>query len=79
MINLSDQPFTVNDGERIAQMVITQYTHVEWECVEELDRTKRGDGLGWTYRSGLGISVGQKNSLRTDRCVIMDRMDYLHT
>ncbi len=44
MINLSDEPFTVNDGERIAQMVITQYSHVEWEQVDELDRTKRGDG-----------------------------------
>ncbi len=44
MINLSDKPFTVNDGERIAQMVITQYSHVEWEPVDELDRTKRGDG-----------------------------------
>lgn len=44
MINLSDKPFTVNDGERIAQMVITQYSHVEWEPVDELDRTKRGNG-----------------------------------
>ncbi len=44
MINLSDKPFTVNDGERIAQMVITQYSHVAWEPVDELDRTKRGDG-----------------------------------
>lgn len=44
MINLSDEPFTVNDGERIAQMVITQYSHVEWVQVDELDRTKRGDG-----------------------------------
>lgn len=44
MINLSDKPFTVNDGERIAQMVITQYNHVAWEPVDELDRTKRGDG-----------------------------------
>lgn len=44
MINLSDEPFVVNDGERIAQMVITQYTHVEWEPVTELDQTKRGDG-----------------------------------
>lgn len=44
LINLSDEPFTVNDGERIAQMVITQYTHVEWEPARELDETKRGDG-----------------------------------
>ena len=30
VINLSDTPFTINPGERIAQMVITNYTHVEW-------------------------------------------------
>ncbi len=44
VINLSDTPFTINPGERIAQMVITDYTHVEWEPVERLDETKRGKG-----------------------------------
>lgn len=44
VINLSDTPFTINPGERIAQMVITNYTHVEWEQVERLDETRRGDG-----------------------------------
>lgn len=44
LINLSNEPFVVNDGERICQMVITNYTHVEWEPVERLDETKRGDG-----------------------------------
>lgn len=44
VINLSDQPFVINDGERICQMVITNYTHVEWEPVKELDTTVRGDG-----------------------------------
>lgn len=44
LINLSDEPFTVNPGERICQMVITNYTHVQWEPVEELDHTVRGDG-----------------------------------
>lgn len=44
LVNLSDTPFVVNDGERICQMVITDYTHVEWEPVERLDETKRGDG-----------------------------------
>lgn len=44
LINLSNEPFVVNDGERICQMVITNYTHVEWEPVEELDHTVRGDG-----------------------------------
>ena len=44
LISLSNEPFTVNDGERICQMVITNYTHVEWEAVERLDETERGDG-----------------------------------
>lgn len=44
LINLGEDDFTVNDGDRICQMVIKQYTHVEWEPVEELDHTKRGDG-----------------------------------
>ncbi|MDO4320212.1 MAG: dUTP diphosphatase [Bacteroidales bacterium] len=44
VINLSKEPFVINDGERICQMVITNYTHVEWEPVERLDETVRGDG-----------------------------------
>lgn len=44
LINLSDEPFVINPGERICQMVITNYTHVEWVPVSELDRTVRGDG-----------------------------------
>lgn len=44
VINLSDTPFVINPGERIAQMVITDYTHVEWEPVDRLDETRRGEG-----------------------------------
>ena len=44
LVNLSDQPFTINDGERIAQLVVTQYTRMEWETVSQLDSTERGDG-----------------------------------
>lgn len=44
LINLSNEPFTVNDGERICQMVITRYTHVKWEPVERIDETERGEG-----------------------------------
>ena len=44
IINLSNEPFTINPGERIAQMVISQYTKIEWEEAERLDETKRGDG-----------------------------------
>lgn len=44
LINLSDTPFTVNPGERICQMVVTTYTRVEWEPVDRIDETERGDG-----------------------------------
>ena len=44
LINLSKEPFVINTGERICQMVITTYTHVEWEPVHEIDHTVRGDG-----------------------------------
>ncbi len=44
LINLSNEPFTVNDGERICQMVITRYTRVTWEAVDRIDTTERGDG-----------------------------------
>lgn len=44
LINLSDEPFTINDGDRIAQMIIGKYEQIEWEPVEELPETERGDG-----------------------------------
>ncbi len=51
LINLSSEPFTVNDGERICQMVITTHSQVVWEPVETLDDTERGaGGFGHTGR-----------------------------
>lgn len=51
LINLGENDFTVNDGDRIAQMVIKQYSHVTWEEVGALDRTEREDGgFGHTGR-----------------------------
>ncbi|MDE5789980.1 MAG: dUTP diphosphatase [Muribaculaceae bacterium] len=44
LLNLGENDFTVNDGDRICQMVIKQYSHVTWEPVKELDRTKREYG-----------------------------------
>lgn len=44
VINLSNEPFVINPGERICQMVVKQYSRVHWDEVERLDRTKRGDG-----------------------------------
>lgn len=44
LVNLSNEPFTVNPGERIAQMVVAKYEKVEWDEVELLDETQRGEG-----------------------------------
>ena len=44
LTNLSDEAFTVRDGERIAQMVIARYEQAEWEPCDSLDETERGDG-----------------------------------
>lgn len=44
LVNLSNEPFAVNPGERIAQMVIARYEKVEWDEVEVLDETERGEG-----------------------------------
>lgn len=44
LINLSQEDFVVNDGERIAQLVFARYRHGDWEQVETLDDTERGDG-----------------------------------
>ena len=44
LVNLSKDPFTIEPGERIAQMVIARHEHVEWEEVEQLDESSRGTG-----------------------------------
>lgn len=44
LINFSSEDFTINDGERIAQMVIARYEQAKWEPVETLDETERGTG-----------------------------------
>ena len=44
LVNLSSEDFTVNDGERIAQMVIARHEQVAFRLVDELDATERGDG-----------------------------------
>ena len=44
LVNLSEEPFVVNDGERIAQMVIARHEQAEWEQVDVLDETERGAG-----------------------------------
>lgn len=44
LVNLSNEPFTVNPGERIAQLVLARYERIEWDEVETLDETFRGEG-----------------------------------
>lgn len=44
LANLSSDEFTINDGERIAQLVVAQHAQVEWEASEELSDTSRGAG-----------------------------------
>ena len=44
LVNLSNEAFTINPGERIAQMVVARYEKVEWDEVDTLDATERGAG-----------------------------------
>jgi dUTP pyrophosphatase len=44
LVNLSGEPYTVADGERIAQMIITRHEKAEWQPVDELEATRRGTG-----------------------------------
>lgn len=51
LINLSSESFVIEDGERIAQMVIASHEQAEWQPVETLDDTERGaGGFGHTGR-----------------------------
>ena len=44
LVNLSAELFTINDGDRIAQMIIAKHETAVWEEVTELDKTDRGAG-----------------------------------
>ncbi len=46
LVNLSKEAFAIEPGERIAQMIVSRHEHVEWEDVEVLSDTERGEG-GW--------------------------------
>lgn len=49
LINLSTEPFTINNGDRIAQLVVSKYERIEWVEVDDLDETDRGSrGFGST-------------------------------
>jgi dUTP pyrophosphatase len=52
LVNLSNQSFTINDGERIAQLVVARHERVVWENTEVLSETERGEGgFGHTGRA----------------------------
>ncbi|MFD2201563.1 dUTP diphosphatase [Shivajiella indica] len=52
LVNLSNEPFKVEDGERIAQMVVTKHEQIQWELSNELSETERGaGGYGSTGKS----------------------------
>lgn len=44
LINLSQQPFRITNGDRICQMVIARHEQAQWELVEQLPETQRGEG-----------------------------------
>ena len=49
LINLSDSDFEINTGDRIAQMIMAKHEKIEWEAVDKLDDSVRGDkGFGST-------------------------------
>lgn len=44
LVNLSDTAFVIEDGERIAQMVVARHENVVWDTVDTLETTERGEG-----------------------------------
>lgn len=44
LVNLSNKPFTIEDGERVCQMIVTKYEQISWKEVNVLDETERGEG-----------------------------------
>jgi dUTP pyrophosphatase len=44
LVNLSNEPFVVNDGERIAQLIVAKHERIEWETSVELSSSERGAG-----------------------------------
>lgn len=52
LVNLSQEPITLQDGDRVAQMVIASYAQVKWEETDSLDETDRAEGgFGSTGRN----------------------------
>jgi dUTP pyrophosphatase len=43
-VNLSQEPFTIEHGDRVAQLVIAKHEHADWTITDELSETDRGAG-----------------------------------
>ena len=54
LINLSKESFKINKGDRIAQMIVAKHEHIEWNRVDELGVTERGEGGFGSTGVGLG-------------------------
>ena len=61
LVNLSSEPFVIEDGERIAQMVIARHEQAVWQEVEVLDETERGAGGLRTYRTRISTIKREMN------------------
>ena len=77
VLNVSDKPFTIEDGERICQMVVKEYCRVEWDEVESLDETERGAG-GFGHTGGKekvfpNNNDGGRNAKKKIVCVAVCR------
>jgi dUTP pyrophosphatase len=46
LVNLSNEPFVIENGERIAQLIIAKHERAQWIEVQELTETSRGEGFG---------------------------------
>ena len=70
LINLGDQPVTIERGMRVAQLVVARHETVTWQAQERLDDTDRGPGgfgstgtgMGGTGIGGTGIKTGERPS-----------------
>jgi len=68
-VNLSNEPFTIERGERIAQMVVSRHERVEWEETDSLDQTQRGEGgFGSTGVKIVSKWTFTRNSLAAAEC-----------
>ena len=78
LVNLSNEPFVINPGERIAQMVVAKYEKVEWEEVETLDETERGTGgFGSTCNYDFASDTGSSTCTEETIGMIRNVRDFL--